>query len=55
MDKQEITGTKHPLDYVKTVFRRKWLIIIPAVIGIIGGIIAADILPKEYETSTQRE
>ncbi|OGL94200.1 hypothetical protein A3H12_04735 [Candidatus Uhrbacteria bacterium RIFCSPLOWO2_12_FULL_47_9] len=52
MDKQEITGTKHPLDYVKTVFRRKWLIIIPAVIGIIGGIIAADILPKEYETST---
>lgn len=52
MDKQEIAGTKQPLDYLKIIFRRKWLIIIPVVIGIIGGIIAANILPKEYETST---
>jgi len=43
---------KKPLDYVKLLFRRKWLIAIPAVIGIIGGIIAANMLPKVYESST---
>ena len=43
---------KKPLDYIKLVFRRKWLIIIPALIGIIGGIVAVNTLPKIYQAST---
>ena len=43
---------KKPLDYVKTIFRRKWLIILPTVIGIVGGIVSANTLPKSYESST---
>jgi len=41
-----------PLDYLKIVFRRKWFLIIPLVLGIIGGIIAGNLLPKAYEAST---
>lgn len=44
--------TKKPLEYLQIVFRRKWLLIIPIVIGIIGGIVAGYILPKAYEAST---
>ncbi len=43
---------KKPFDYVRLVFRRKWLIIVPTVIGLVGGIIFANILPKKYESST---
>jgi polysaccharide biosynthesis transport protein len=44
--------TKKPIDYLKIFFRRKWFIIIPTVIGIVGGVIAANSLPKVYESST---
>jgi capsular polysaccharide biosynthesis protein len=44
--------TKRPIDYVRVIFRRKWLIIIPLVFGIIAGIVAANTLPKIYESST---
>ncbi|MFH1868727.1 MAG: GNVR domain-containing protein [Candidatus Omnitrophota bacterium] len=44
--------TKKPLDYIKIVFRRKWFIIIPLVIGLSGGIVAANVMPKVYESST---
>jgi polysaccharide biosynthesis transport protein len=43
---------KKPIDYLKMIFRRKWLLIIPIVIGIIGGIISANLLPKIYRAST---
>lgn len=43
---------KKPLDYLNILFRRKWLIIIPTVIGIVMGIIAVNALPKIYESST---
>ena len=46
------THPKNPLDYIRMVFRRKWLIIVPMVFGIIGGIIAVNILPKIYQSST---
>lgn len=46
------TAQKQPADYLKIVFRRKWFLIIPIVIGIVGGIIAGNILPKSYESST---
>jgi uncharacterized protein involved in exopolysaccharide biosynthesis len=51
MDPETLTQRK-PLDYVKMLFRRKWLIILPAVIGIVFGIIAANVLPKVFESST---
>lgn len=44
--------TKKPMDYLKIFFRRKWFIIIPAVLGIMGGIIASNMLPKVYQAST---
>jgi uncharacterized protein involved in exopolysaccharide biosynthesis len=43
---------KKPIDYLKMVFRRKWLIIIPTVIGLIGGSVAINTLPKIYRAST---
>jgi len=43
---------KKPIDYLKIIFRRKWLLIIPVVLGIIGGVIAANTLPKVYRAST---
>ncbi len=47
-----ITKQLKPIDYVKTMFRRKWFIIIPTVIGLVGGLIAGNVLPKIYESST---
>lgn len=40
-----------PVDYLNIVFRRKWLIIIPVLIGLIGGIVAGNTLPKIYAAS----
>ena len=40
-----------PIDYLKVMFRRKWLIIVPVFIGIVCGIIAGNVLPKEYQSS----
>lgn len=51
MDSQ-IVSQKKPVDYLKIVFRRKWLLIIPIVVGLIGGIVAANTLPKIYRAST---
>jgi uncharacterized protein involved in exopolysaccharide biosynthesis len=41
MQKQAISEKK-PIDYVKIIFRRKWLVIIPIVIGLIGGVILVE-------------
>lgn len=43
---------RKPIDYIKIVFRRKWLLIIPIVIGLSGGVIAANTLAKMYRAST---
>ena len=43
---------KKPLDYLKIFFRRKWFIIIPTVLGILGGLVAGNMMPKIYEAST---
>ncbi|MFA6320549.1 MAG: GNVR domain-containing protein [Candidatus Omnitrophota bacterium] len=42
----------NPVDYLKVLFRRKWLIIIPVFIGMVGGIMMGNILPKMYRSST---
>ncbi|MBU1090713.1 MAG: hypothetical protein KKC42_02580 [Candidatus Omnitrophica bacterium] len=49
---QEFVKTRNPLDYLKIFFRRKWLFIGPASVGIVLGIMACFILPPEYESST---
>ncbi|MBI5874079.1 MAG: hypothetical protein HZB36_08115 [Candidatus Omnitrophica bacterium] len=41
-----------PLRYLKIFFRRKWLLAVPAVIGVVAGIITGAFLPKEYESSS---
>jgi uncharacterized protein involved in exopolysaccharide biosynthesis len=43
---------RRPLDYLKIIFRRKWLLVIPVILGIIGGIIYGNVLPKIYRAST---
>lgn len=49
---QHSTTQRHPADYLKIVFRRKWFLIIPIVVGIVVGIILCNTLPKKYESST---
>ena len=41
-----------PLNYLKIFFRRKNMILIPAIIGLVGGICAGLLLPKKYKSST---
>ncbi len=46
-------GTQiNPIDYLKIFFRRKWLLIIPTIIGMVGGTIAGNLMPKVYEAYT---
>lgn len=49
---QHAPNQKNPSEYLKIFFRRKWFIIIPAVLGLVLGIIAGNVLPKVYEAST---
>src|SRR5512135_3020761 len=44
--------THMPLRYLKVFFRRKWLFAVPAVVGLIAGIIIGAVLPKVYESSS---
>ncbi|MBU2102944.1 MAG: hypothetical protein KKF80_06065 [Candidatus Omnitrophica bacterium] len=48
----DIIIQKKPLDYLKVIFRRKWLIVIPTVIGMLVGVLSANFLPKIYSSST---
>ncbi len=45
-----LSATQLPIRYVKIFFRRKWLLLIPAVVGIVAGIIVGALLPKVYES-----
>lgn len=38
-------------DYMSIVLRRKWYLIIPAVIGLLGGWVALQYIPKSYQAS----
>lgn len=50
MNESFLNATHMPLRYLKIFFRRKWCLIIPAVTGLIGGIIVGAVLPKVYES-----
>ena len=43
----------HPLDYLSVVRRRKWWFVIPVVICLIAGVIAAKLMPKEYQSEAK--
>ena len=40
------------MEYLKIFFRRKWLFIAPAFIGLVGGAVACFLLPPTWEAST---
>jgi len=52
MENQEFVKQRNPLDYLKVFFRRKWFIIAPAFIGLVGGIVACFLMPPTYVSST---
>jgi polysaccharide biosynthesis transport protein len=43
----------HPLDYLSVVRRRKWWLIIPIVVCAIAGVVAAKLMPKEYQSEAK--
>jgi len=45
-----LSATQLPIRYAKIFFRRKWLLLIPTVIGVLGGIITGALLPKVYQS-----
>jgi len=51
MSDEELTGMS-PLNYLKVFFRRKNFIFIPAIIGLVGGVCAGVLLPKQFKSST---
>jgi protein tyrosine kinase modulator len=44
-------ATFHPLDYLSLVRRRKWWLIIPAVVCIVGSLLLAYFLPRVYRSA----
>ncbi len=52
MTESILSSTQLPVRYLKIFFRRKWLLLIPTVVGLLGGIIVGALLPKVYESSS---
>lgn len=52
MENQENIKYRNPVEYLKIFFRRKWLIIAPAYLGLIVGIVLCFVLPPVYESNT---
>lgn len=52
MNESFVNATQIPIRYLKIFFRRKWFLAIPAVIGLVGGIIAGGMMPKVYESTS---
>jgi uncharacterized protein involved in exopolysaccharide biosynthesis len=51
MEEQEATKLKHPAEYLKIFFRRKWLVITPTFLGLVLGIVACFLLPRTWVSS----
>ncbi|MCX5698260.1 MAG: hypothetical protein NTX01_00975 [Candidatus Omnitrophica bacterium] len=52
MDNPESSNKQNPVDFLKLFFRRRWLFIGPAFIGLVLGIIACFLMPRSYEASS---
>jgi polysaccharide chain length determinant protein (PEP-CTERM system associated) len=42
----------HLLDYVGVLKRRRWWLIVPMALGVLGGLVAVQVLPRQYQAST---
>ncbi|MFH1359761.1 MAG: GNVR domain-containing protein [Candidatus Omnitrophota bacterium] len=45
-------GGISPIEYLRILFRRKWIIIIPTFIGLVCGICSGMLMPKKYQSNT---
>jgi succinoglycan biosynthesis transport protein ExoP len=52
MNESIFNTSQLPIRYIKIFFRRKWLLAVPAVFGIVGGIIVGALMPKVYESKS---
>ena len=52
METEAIGRFHNPIDYLKIVFRRKWLIAVPAFLGLVIGIMACFLIPPKWTSST---
>ncbi|MDD5565353.1 MAG: GNVR domain-containing protein [Candidatus Omnitrophica bacterium] len=52
MENQISSKYQNPLEYLKILFRRKWLFIIPVLIGLVLSIIASFVIPPVYQSTT---
>lgn len=52
MSENDLVQSRHPVEYLKILFRRKWLFISPIFAGLVLGIIACFTLPPGYESSS---
>ena len=52
MNESFLSTTQLPIRYLKIFFRRKWLLAVPVVVGLVGGIIIGGMLPKVYESNS---
>ena len=51
MEEQENIKYRNPADYLKIIFRRKWLFITPVFIGLVLGTVACFVLPPVWQSS----
>lgn len=52
MENTELLKYRNPVEYLKIIFRRKWLFISPIFIGLVLSILACFFLPRSYESYT---
>lgn len=52
MINEEHNKYNNPIEYLKIVFRRKWLLVIPVFVGLLFGIMSSFLLPRTWESST---
>lgn len=52
MNESILSATQLPIRYIKIFFRRKWFLMVPVVIGLVGGIVVGAMLPKIYASSS---
>jgi capsular polysaccharide biosynthesis protein len=52
MSESILSAAYLPIRYLKIFFRRKWFLLVPAVIGLVSGIIIGAMMPKVYESNS---
>src|SRR4030043_457521 len=52
MENLELVKNRHPMEYLKIFFRRKWLFIAPVFAGLVLSVVVCFVLPPRYESTT---